>query len=179
MVYKLAKSMPEIEDEYFEKERPVNLKTNYTFIKRIKWFPILNYTDYNVEKAKATLKDELDWQYYGDKHMENIYTRFFQGYILPNKFGIDKRKAHLSTLICSGQMTRKKALELMAEPYYSKYDMWQDGVKMCEYFNISMYQLNELIEQKGKSHLDYPNNERWFKRLSGLVEFSRKVAVSA
>ena len=117
--------------------------------------------------------------------MENIYTRFFQGYILPKKFGIDKRKAHLSTLICSGQMTRKHALELMQENYYSS-DFIEgcrvrrfDKSVICKYFNLTEVQFDELIEQEGKSHTEYPNNEKLFKRLSGLVEFARKVAVSA
>lgn len=152
---------------------------NYTFIKRIKWFPILNYTDFNTEKAKIALHNELGWQDYGHKHMENIYTRFFQGYILPKKFGIDKRKAHLSTLICSGQMTREKALELIAEPYYSSRSRVIDKSRICRYFNLTEAQFDKLMEQKGRSHLDFPNNEKWFKRLSGLVEYSKKVAVSA
>ena len=158
---------------------------NYTFLKRIKWFPLLNYYPYNVKLAKRVLKEELGWQDYGHKHMENIYTRFFQGYILPKKFGIDKRKAHLSTLICSGQMTRKHALELMQENYYSS-DFIEgcrvrrfDKSVICKYFNLTEVQFDELIEQEGKSHTEYPNNEKLFKRLSGLVEFARKVAVSA
>ena len=152
---------------------------NYTFIKRIKWFPLLNYYPFNTNIAKKVLKQELDWQDYGQKHMENIYTRFFQGYILPKKFGIDKRKAHLSTLICSGQMTREKALELMEEDYYPAKDVRSDYSDICRYFNLTKAQFNKLIEQEGRSHLEFPNNEKWFKRLSGLVEFSRKVAVSA
>ena len=64
-----------------------------------------------------TLERELGWKYYGWKHYESIYTRFYQGYILPKKFGYDKRKSHLSSLICSGEMTREEALEeLKKEP---------------------------------------------------------------
>ena len=151
----------------------------YTFIKRIKWFPLLNYYPYNVNLAKRVLKEELGWQDYGHKHMENIYTRFFQGYILPKKFGIDKRKAHLSTLICSGQMTRDEAVKLIRKPYYHAHDMLQDKMDISEYFGLTVKQLETLIEAGGRSHLEFPNNEKWFKRLSGLVEFSRKVAVSA
>ena len=151
----------------------------YTFIKRIKWFPLLNYYPYNVKLAKRVLKEELGWQDYGHKHMENIYTRFFQGYILQKKFGIDKRKAHLSTLICSGQMTREHALMLMRAPYYPEPIMAHDKKAISKYFNLTEAQFDELIEQEGKSHTEYPNNEKLFKRLSGLVEFARKVAVSA
>ena len=152
---------------------------NYTFIKRIKWFPLLNYYPYNVKLAKRVLQEEVGWQDYGHKHMENIYTRFFQGYILPKKFGIDKRKAHLSTLICSGQMTRDEAVKLIRKPYYHAHDMLQDKMDINEYFGLTVKQLETLIEAGGRSHLEFPNNEKWFKRLSGLVEFARKVAVSA
>jgi len=152
---------------------------DYTFIKRIKWFPILNYTDYNISKAAQTLYDEYGWKPYGHKHMENRYTRFFQGYILPKKFGIDKRKAHFSTLICSKQMTRQYALKVIEEEYYRHREMMIDKHDIAKYFDLTEAQFDKLIEQPGRSHLDFPNNDRWFKRLSGLVEFSRKVAVSA
>jgi hypothetical protein len=58
------------------------------------WIHILNYLDFNETKVMEILKDELDWQYYGGKHHESIFTRFYQGYILPKKFNIHKRRAH-------------------------------------------------------------------------------------
>ena len=90
----------------------------YTFVKKIRYWPILNYLDYNKEQAKELLKKELGWRDYGLKHYESIYTRFVQSYILPRKFNVDKRKAHFSTLICAGTMTREEALEeLKKDPY--------------------------------------------------------------
>jgi N-acetyl sugar amidotransferase len=88
----------------------------YVFIKRIRMVSILNYIDYNKAAAMETLQKDLGWIYYGGKHYESIYTRFYQAYLLPRKFSIDKRKAHYSSLIYSGQMTRDQAVELMKEP---------------------------------------------------------------
>jgi len=93
-------------------------KWNDLISKRVSKINILNYIDYNKVKAKDILKEKLNWEDYGGKHYESIFTRFYQGYILPKKFGIDKRRAHLSNLICSGQITRKDALEeLKKDPY--------------------------------------------------------------
>lgn len=90
----------------------------YTLVKRIKYVPILNYFDYNKKEAKAYIQSELGWRDYGGKHYESVFTRFFQGYILPEKFKMDKRRAHFSSLICSGQMTRDEAVrDLQEAPY--------------------------------------------------------------
>ena len=62
---------------------------------------------YNKEEAKALIADKLKWKDYGGKHYESVFTRFYQGYILPEKFKVDKRKAHLSTLICSEQISKE------------------------------------------------------------------------
>ena len=79
---------------------------------------LLNYLDVTRAEALEVLQRELGWQSYGGKHHESIYTRFYQGYILPRKFGFDKRKCHLSSLICAGQLSRDAALaELEQEPY--------------------------------------------------------------
>ncbi len=73
--------------------------------------PILDYMDYRKKDAMEILENELGWRYYGGKHYESIYTRFFQGYLLPRKFGYDKRRAHLSSLVCSSEISREQALE--------------------------------------------------------------------
>ena len=80
-----------------------------------KFFWPLNLVDYNKEEALAQLKSEFGWEEYGGKHGESIITRFYQNYILPKKFGIDKRRSHLSSLICSKQINRDRALELVNE----------------------------------------------------------------
>jgi N-acetyl sugar amidotransferase len=84
--------------------------------KRATIFSPLQYMDYDKEEVKKMLIEKYDWQDYGGKHYESTWTKFFQVYYLPTKFGFDKRKCHFSALICSGQMTREEALEKLKEP---------------------------------------------------------------
>lgn len=79
---------------------------------------LLNYTEYDKKKVKNVIINELGWRDYGGKHYESVFTRFYQGHILPRKFHIDKRKAHLSNLIFSGQITKDEALEELKKPIY-------------------------------------------------------------
>ena len=79
---------------------------------------LLNLIDYKKDAVKERIIKELGWRDYGGKHFESVFTRFYQGCILPEKFKVDKRKAHLSNLICSGQMTKEEALEELKKPIY-------------------------------------------------------------
>src|SRR5207237_163012 len=90
-----------------------DLKKSYTPVM------LLNYLDYNKQSAKAEIIKSLDWKDYGGKHYESIFTRFYQGYILPEKFKVDKRKSHLSNLIFSKQISKADALEELKKPIYS------------------------------------------------------------
>lgn len=90
----------------------------YEKILGIETVALLNYVSYIKKDVKEFIKKELAWQDYGGKHYESIFTRFYQGFVLPKKFGIDKRKAHWSALICSGQATKEEAIDdLSREPY--------------------------------------------------------------
>ena len=79
----------------------------------------LNFVPYIKSEAKDLIQSELGWRDYGGKHYESVFTRFYQGHILPRKFGIDKRKVHLSTLIMAGQLTKKEALAELKQPLMS------------------------------------------------------------
>jgi len=81
-------------------------------------WPLLNFVVYNKKDAKETIINKLNWRDYGGKHYESVFTRFYQGYILPTKFKVDKRKAHLSNLIFSGQISKEEALAELQEPIY-------------------------------------------------------------
>jgi N-acetyl sugar amidotransferase len=81
-------------------------------------WPVLNCIRYDKKEAKQTIIEKLSWRDYGGKHYESVFTRFYQGYILPVKFNVDKRKAHLSNLIFSGQLTREEALAELRQPAY-------------------------------------------------------------
>ena len=88
----------------------------YQRVKTIVDMEILELVPYKKMEAKQFLAGEFGWRDYGGKHYESVFTRFYQGYILPTKYGIDKRKAHLSNLICNGEITRTKALEELSKP---------------------------------------------------------------
>ena len=125
---------------------------------------LLNWLPYNKSEAKNTIIKELEWRDYGGKHYESIFTRFYQGYILPNKFHIDKRKAHLSNLIFSGQITKEEALEELRQPIYDDkqqredYDFVIKKLGMTE-DQFSLYMAKEPIPHKNyglsKPYADY------------------------
>lgn len=96
----------------FKNGKYVQPKGNFVSI------PLLNYLEYNKQKTKEIIAKELGWKDYGGKHYESVFTRFYQGYILPVKFNVDKRKAHLSNLIFSGQITKEAALAELEKPIY-------------------------------------------------------------
>jgi len=99
----------------------------YEFLHRIHWTPFLDYFNYRKDAATEELSREIGYRPYPYKHYESIFTRFYQGYILPRKFGVDKRLLHLSTLVITGQMSRDEALMMLSRsPYPDEMLMQQD-----------------------------------------------------
>ena len=88
----------------------------YRSVRGIEVVEILELVPYRKLKAKQFLEAEMNWSDYGGKHYESVFTRFYQAYILPRRYGIDKRKAHLSNLICNDEISRDQALEELAKP---------------------------------------------------------------
>jgi len=127
-------------------------------VRRIRMLSILNYVDYRKSDAMATLQKELGWKYYGGKHHESIYTRFYQGYILPRKFGIDKRVGHLSDLINAGQITKAQALEEMKEPPYAEELQQQDRRYVCKKLGFTEAEFDAIIRAEPRSFRDYKNS---------------------
>lgn len=140
----------------------------YRFFCGLKKIPILDYLDYHKAEAMKVIEQELGWKYYGGKHYESIYTRFFQSYILPNKFGIDKRKAHLSTLICSGQVSREEALAELSQSPYPPDLLRQDKEYVVKKMGITESEFDSIMAMPPKAHLEYPNNNKIFSILSKL-----------
>ena len=140
----------------------------YRYIYRLDYVKLLNYIDYRKDDAIGIMEKELDWKYYGGKHYESIFTKFFQAYILPKKFGIDKRKAHLSNLICSGQLTRDIALEDMEKELYDPVELEQDKAYVIKKLGFSEDEFGRIMKAASKSHLDYPNG-KW------LIDAGRRV----
>ena len=135
-------------------------KTIYQYGGVAQSIPILNYLEYNKEKVMSILESEMGWKYYGGKHYESIFTRFYQGYILPKKFGVDKRKAHHSTLINSGQMNREDALSDLKNEVYPIELQQEDFELVCKKLSFSQQELEEYIKRKTKHHLEYKSDEK-------------------
>ncbi len=106
------------------------------------------------------------WKDYGRKHGESIYTKIFQEYILPKKFGFDKSKAHYSSLIIAGQMKRNEALELLKEQLYeTDEDENEDKKLLCDKFGITTDEFERIMKEKPKRYSDYSNmGEMFFYR---------------
>lgn len=139
---------------------------------------ILNYIDYNKTDVIKVLQSDLGWQYYGGKHYESIYTRWYQGYYLPTKFGYDKRRAHFSALVCAGEMTRDDALaELQGSPYANN-DLQGDTDFVIKKFGITREQLQTLIDAPNKKHTDFPNQKYLIEGLAGVTKYARARAKS-
>ena len=147
-------------------------KIYYYSIKRFRYVTFLNYIPYNKENIKAIISRELNWHDYGNKHCESIITRFYQGYILPVKFRVDKRKAHLSTLICSGQLTREQALTEINKPIYDPDLLKVDMDFILKKFGITESEFKQFMGAPIQSHNAYgiekPNPYDYFPYLKPL-----------
>jgi N-acetyl sugar amidotransferase len=138
---------------------------------RIKYVGLLTYAEYVKERAIEELGRELGWRPYGKKHFESVITRFYQGYILPTKFGIDKRKFHYSLMINSGQMTREEALEDLLAPPYDRHQQMEDKIYVCKKFGIGVDEFDRMMKEPPRSHADYASDE---PLLSFLFRLNRR-----
>ncbi|MCB0485002.1 MAG: N-acetyl sugar amidotransferase [Cyclobacteriaceae bacterium] len=145
----------------------------YTFVKGIRIVSILNYMHYNKNQAMELLKTKLDWKYYGGKHYESIYTRFYQGYILPHKFKIDKRKAHISSLIFAGQMTREQGLEELKKPIYPEALFEEDKLFVLKKLGLTEDEFNSILALPNKTFKDYPNQYAFLTKLRNALNTLR------
>jgi len=137
----------------------------FNLVKKIRSISFLNYIDFNKTAAMEIIQNELGWKDYGGKHHESIYTRFFQSYILPKKFKIDKRKAHLTCLLISTrEITRDQALELLKQEPADPKLIEGDKEYLLKKFNISKEEFEAIMNSPVKSILDYPNNYKWETR---------------
>lgn len=148
----------------------MNLYTRFFF--RLKRIHLLDYETYHKEDAMKLIENELGWKYYGGKHYESVFTRFYQGYYLFERFGVDKRRAHLSTLICSRQMTRNQALEELSKPLYPDPQLLKEDMEFVpEKLGISQQEFTAIINAPIKAHTDYKTD----LKLRALIEKVKKV----
>lgn len=133
---------------------------------KYKVYKPLNLIEYNKQQVKQLLQDKLGWRDYGGKHHESLFTKFYQAHILPTKFNIDKRKAHLSTLICSQQTTRDQALEELAKPLYKPTELVQDFEFVCKKLDFSKNEMDIYLKTPPRSHFDFKSDQWIFDILS-------------
>ena len=144
------------------------------FIKNVRIVSLLNYIEYDKKKIISLLEKELGWENYGGKHYESIYTRFYQGYILPKKFNIDKRRGHLSDLINSGQISRDAALIEIDKPPLSKEMLRDDMLFVMKKLDYSQESFEQMISSENKTYKNYPNSYAFVQFLRYLVNVLRK-----
>lgn len=129
----------------------------YPYVAGIKTVKPLNYINYQKADAKAEIQKQLGWRDYGGKHYESIFTRFFQSYYLPVRFGFDKRRAHLSSLVNSGQLSRDQALEEVSKPAFDPEVASSDKSFIAKKLGLTAEQLDQIFEQPPHPHSDYPS----------------------
>ena len=135
--------------KFFEK------KVVYPYLYGLKVHRPLEYIEYNKAAVKEFLQKELGWRDYGGKHFESKFTQFFQAHYLPVKYNFDKRLAHYSSLIVSGQISRTEALEKMKEPLYDPVQLTEDREYFIKKLGFSKAQWEQIMQADPKSENDY------------------------
>lgn len=136
------------------------LKKNiyYRYFKKINIVKLLDYLPYTRQEAIDLLNKEFGWEPYQEKHYENRFTRFYEGYWLCKKFGIDKRRAQYSSLVLSGQMSRNEALERLKKPPYDELTADEDLEFIAGELDMTKDEFLSLMKQPNKSWKDYKSN---------------------
>lgn len=149
----------------------------FRFINRIRWTSILDLMPYNKADVLRELQEKYGYKPYPYKHYESIFTRFYQGYILPTKFGVDKRKLHLGTLVASGQMSRDKALaDLDRIPYPDEAQLNEDRQYFMKKMGWRETDLEAYLKRPEVSHTAYPSERPLWETCTRALQAIRKIA---
>lgn len=144
------------------------LKKYCQYVLKTEYLCLLNNMEYNKAKVKQEIIEALNWKDYGGKHYESVFTRFYQAYMLPTKFGIDKRKAHLSDLIFAGQITKNEALEALQKPLYEPAQLEIDKVFVIKKWELSASEFEAIMQQPPRPHLDFATETSIYNRYPAL-----------
>ena len=137
----------------------------FPFLHGLRVYRPLDYIDYNKKEAEKFLVDTIGYSTYGRKHGESVFTKIFQNYILPERFGYDKRKPHLSSLILSGQITREQAKSELSNPLYDEKELKRDILFFCQKLDLSLDEFNDFMELPLNSYKDYKNWDFYLKNI--------------
>lgn len=148
----------------------------YQRIRRIRWISMLDIVGYDKEQATRELVHDYGFRPYPYKHYESMFTRLYQGYLLPKKFGVDKRRLHFSSLIVSGQMTRAQALsDLKLSPYSSLAEEQRDVEYFLKKMNWSQTDLANYLSRPGHPHSSYPTESRLWARSMESMQLAYRI----
>lgn len=132
-----------------------------------------NYIDYNRDRAIAELKEFCDFNYYEAKHLENQLTKFIQLYWFKEKWGVDKRRSHLSSLIVSGQITRDEAIKELEKPMYDEIEIQKDIDAVLFKLGMAKEEFEKIMNSPAKQHIDYPTN-KIYSFVMGFINREKK-----
>lgn len=147
-------------------------KTNiyYPYIYGLKIIFPLNYIHYSKSDALEFMKTRFKWRYYGGKHYESRFTKFFQSYYLPVKFNVDKRKSHLSSLILNGEITRDEALNELKNKPYDEQEIKRDIDYISKKLKISTEEFMKILNSKPVAHSYYKSDEKFYRLLYNFIK---------
>ncbi|WP_090139141.1 N-acetyl sugar amidotransferase [Limnohabitans sp. DM1] len=117
----------------------------------------LNLVPYLKKDAEDELEHRFGWQRFKHKHHESRFTRFYEDYWLPRRFGFEKRRAHFSSLIMTGQMTRDQALERIAKPEMDEHFLTQEFEYVAHKLGLTVDELQAIFDSPKKTYRDYKN----------------------
>lgn len=148
----------------------------YPYIMKLRTHRPLELIDYSKGAAKKILMEQFGWRDYGGKHYESVFTKFFQAHYLPTKFGYDKRLAHYSSLIVSGQMTKNQAKDELQKPLYDPQELEEDKTFWTKKLGIDAEQYERVMSETPRFFSDFPTNESFknnVKKAARVVRFLR------
>ncbi len=149
----------------------------FPYIKKMQVIKPFNYMPYSKEDAMQILKDKLGWRYYGGKHCESRFTKFFQNFYLPARFGYDKRRAHLSSLIVANQLTKEAALVELKKDIYPPDELESDRVYVLKKLGLNEASFQNLLHAPLVNFNAYPSYQStlWFKLLKILWDINKSL----
>lgn len=143
-------------------------KLYYRYVLGMKVFKPLNLVPYNKKEVEQFLFEKYGWESFQHKHHESRFTRFYEDFWLPRKFGYEKRRAHFSSLILTGQMTREEALERISKPEMSEEFLKKEFEYVAHKLDLTTTELQEIFDAPNKTYKDYKNK-------MGIIKLGSKV----
>lgn len=132
------------------------------YVKKIKLIPLFNFIEYNKKEAQTFLKEKYGWEYYGEHHHENLFTKFAIGYWQFEKFGIDKRIITYSAQVLSGEITRDEALQRISEKPYDSDIIKNELDYILNKLSLRRDEFEKIWNSPNKNFLDYPSYYYYF-----------------